>query len=100
MQFTRPAANARRRPAPRAAVVALALLTSSAALAATAVVPTDFATIQEAVDAVQGTANALVRIDSNATFVETVHATESVAIEAGTLEGLRTRIERAQARAG
>jgi hypothetical protein len=46
-------------------------------------VPTDYATIQLAVNAVQGTEDALVRIDSNAIFTETVTATQSVAIEAG-----------------
>lgn len=55
-----------------------------AARADTAVVPTDFATIQAAVNAVQGTADALVRIDSNGIFVETVIATQSVAIQGGT----------------
>ncbi|QQR74002.1 MAG: hypothetical protein IPJ17_21470 [Holophagales bacterium] len=56
---------------------------SAAAHAATAVVPTDYATIQAAVNAVQGTSDALVRIDSNDTFVETVVAQQSVRIEGG-----------------
>lgn len=66
----------------RRALVLVAFV-AAPVLAATAVVPTDHATIQAAVTAVQGTAGALVRIDSNATFVETVTATLSVAIEAG-----------------
>lgn len=53
----------------------------------TAVVPTDFPSIQQAVDAVQGTPDALVRIDSSAVFAGTVVAAESVRIEAG--EGFR-----------
>ena len=48
-----------------------------------AVVPTDHATVQAAVDAVQGLPGATVRIDSNATFVETVTIHESLVLEAG-----------------
>ena len=48
-----------------------------------AVVPTDHVTIQAAVDAVQGMPGATVRIDSNATFVETVTIHESLVLEAG-----------------
>jgi hypothetical protein len=78
-----------------AALMLLALLAPSAVMADTAVVPTDYPTVQQAVDAVQGTAGALVRIDSNATFSETVTATESVSIEAGigfspTIQGTAT----------
>ena len=51
--------------------------------AATVTVPTDHATIQDAVNAVQGTAGALVIVDSDATFDETVTVTDSVTIEAG-----------------
>jgi hypothetical protein len=70
-----------------------ALLLAAPSRADTAVVPTDFATVQAAVDAVQGTPDALVRIDSSATFVGRVTVTESVRIEAGagfrpTLEGV------------
>jgi len=73
----------------------LVLLMPTAVLADTAVVPTDYPTVQLAVDAVQGTVGALVRIDSNATFSETVTATESVSIEAGigfspTIQGTAT----------
>jgi hypothetical protein len=60
----------------------LALLATPLA-ADTAVVPTDFATIQAAVAAVEGTPDAFVRIDSDATFVERVTATRSVLIAAG-----------------
>jgi hypothetical protein len=60
-------------------VVLILLLAVAPAAADLAVVPDDFATIQQAVQAVQGTADALVRIDSNATFAETVTATASVA---------------------
>jgi hypothetical protein len=67
----------------RRCLLALALASAAPAAADTAVVPTDFATIQEAVDAVQGTPNPLVRIDSDATFTEMVAATQSVTIEAG-----------------
>ena len=66
-----------------AAWLAALALAAAPAGADTAVVPADHATIQAAVTAVQGTAGALVRIDSNATFTELVTATESVAIEAG-----------------
>ena len=65
------------------AFAVLAVRSPRAAQGATAVVPTDYATIQLAVNAVQGTEDALVRIDSNAIFTETVTATQSVAIEAG-----------------
>ena len=51
--------------------------------AETAVVPTDFPTVQAAIEAVQGTAGALVRIDSSATFAESVAVTESITIEGG-----------------
>jgi hypothetical protein len=69
-----------------------ALLTSAAALVlatqptsgATGVVPTQYASVQAAVTAVQGTADARVRIDSNDTFDETVRIDDSVVIEAGT----------------
>jgi hypothetical protein len=61
----------------------MAIMFPNVALAATAIVPTNHATIQQAVNAVQGTENALVRIDSNALFTENVIATQSVAIEAG-----------------
>jgi hypothetical protein len=79
----------------KAAFAILVLLMPSAVLADTAVVPTDYPTVQQAVDAVQGTVGALVRIDSNATFSETVTATESVSIEAGigfspTIQGTAT----------
>lgn len=73
------------RPIPlRLAPVVAALLAVPAPLtAATAVVPTDFPTIQQAVDAVQGTPSALVLIESDATFVEAVRITASVTIRAG-----------------
>jgi hypothetical protein len=61
----------------------MAIMLPHVAGAATAIVPTDHATIQQAVNAVQGTENALVRIDSNAIFTENVIATQSVAVEAG-----------------
>jgi hypothetical protein len=54
-----------------------------AADAATVTIPTDHATVQSAVNAVQGTSNATVIINSDATFVETVTITQSVTIEAG-----------------
>ena len=47
-------------------------------------VPGDYATIQAAVNAVQGTAGALVTINSSGTFVENVIVTQSVAIVGGT----------------
>lgn len=63
---------------------AAALLAAAAPLAgATAVVPTDFPTIQQAVDAVQGTPSALVLVESDATFVEAVRITASVTVRAG-----------------
>lgn len=76
-------------------IAALGALAPLAAHGATAVVPTDHATIQDAVNAVQGTDAALVRIDSNSTFTETVTATQSVVIEAGlgfspTIQGAST----------
>jgi hypothetical protein len=69
------------------------LLLAAPSRADLAVVPADFATVQGAVDAVQGTPEALVRIDSSATFVGRVTVSESVRIEAGsgfrpTLEGV------------
>jgi hypothetical protein len=64
-------------------LLVLGLATAASAAADTAVVPTEFATIQEAVDAVQGTPSPLVRIDSDATFTEMVAVTQSVTIEAG-----------------
>jgi hypothetical protein len=72
----------------RSVSLALALLAAGSLLdrsatAATAVVPTDYATIQEAVDAVQGTPDALVRIDSNDTFAGSVGISDSVLIAAG-----------------
>ena len=63
-----------------AGVLVVAALPASAA---SVVVPTDHATIQDAVNAVQGTAGALVTIDSDAIFDETVTITDSVTIEAG-----------------
>jgi hypothetical protein len=53
------------------------------ASAATGVVPSQYSTVQDAVTAVQGTADARVRIDSNDTFDETVRISDSVVIEAG-----------------
>lgn len=86
---------ARRRRAGTAGLLALLTLGATVARADTAVVPTDYATVQAAINAVQGTAGALVRIDSNATFEETVVISQSVRIEAGvgatpTLEGADT----------
>lgn len=51
--------------------------------AETAVVPTDFPTVQAAIEAVQGTVGARVRIDSSATFAESVAVNESITIEGG-----------------
>lgn len=59
------------------------IVTSAFCLADTATVPGTHATIQAAVDAVQGTSGALVTINSNATFPENVLVTESVEIVAG-----------------
>ena len=74
----------RKPPALSFAVLAsIAVLAPPSAWAATVVVPDDFATVQAAVDAVQGTPDPVVRIDSDATFVETVIANLSVSIEAG-----------------
>jgi hypothetical protein len=61
----------------------LALSASRPAAADLAVVPTGYATIQAAVDAVQGTPDATVRIDSGGIFEENVSVAESVAIVAG-----------------
>jgi hypothetical protein len=66
----------------RRSLSALALAAAVPAAADTVVVPTDFATIQEAVDAVQGTINPIVQIASDATFTEMVVVTQSVTIEA------------------
>jgi len=63
--------------------LAIGTLFSQVGLAATAIVPTDYATIQAAVTAVQGTAGALVTVNSNATFTENITATQSVEIAAG-----------------
>ena len=52
-------------------------------LALSVTVPGDYATIQSAISAVQGTPGAQVTINSNATFVENITATQSVAIQAG-----------------
>lgn len=60
----------------------LAMSLSVPALATTVVVPTDFATIQDAVDAAQGTTNGRVVIMSDATFDETVLISESLVLEA------------------
>jgi len=57
---------------------------ASPLLADTAIVPTDYATVQGAVNAVQGTPDPTVIIESNAIFDETVTITESVTIEPGT----------------
>jgi len=62
---------------------AMGLFCSSGAIAATAIVPTDYATIQAAVTAVQGTVGAQVIVNSNATFPENIIATQSVWIAAG-----------------
>jgi hypothetical protein len=66
---------------------AMAALGTEAARGATAVVPTDFATIQAAVTAVEGTPQALVRIESDAVFTETIVARGSVTIAGA--EGFR-----------
>jgi len=77
---------ARRRRASAAAFVCLAAATAPAR-ADLAVVPVPYATIQSAVDAVQGTPDALVRIDSHGLFPEQVVVSESVAITGGTVDG-------------
>lgn len=76
----------RRRGRVAAALVAPLALAFAvhAAFATSVVVPTDYATIQAAVTAVQGSSGATVEIDSNATFAESVVATDSVTIQAGT----------------
>jgi hypothetical protein len=57
---------------------------SSAAHAATiVVVPDDYASIQDAIDATQGKLDAVVRIDSNRVFDETLHISQSIRLEAG-----------------
>jgi hypothetical protein len=71
--------------------LALTLLTS-AATADVAVVPADYETVQAAIDAVQGRPGAVVRIESDDTFVGALRVDASVAIEGGagffpTLEG-------------
>lgn len=53
------------------------------ASADTATVPSPYATIQDAVNAVQGTSDPLVVINSNSIFVETVTITSAVTIQAG-----------------
>lgn len=72
----------RRRSLSALVLSALAPFAAAPVAADTAVVPTDFATIQEAVDAVQGTPGALVQIASNAVFTERVTVTQSLTIEA------------------
>ncbi|MEM7048532.1 MAG: right-handed parallel beta-helix repeat-containing protein [Acidobacteriota bacterium] len=59
-----------------------ASLVAAGALADTVTVPTDHATIQAAIDDVQGTAGALVWIDSDDTFNEDLTIVDSVAIRA------------------
>jgi hypothetical protein len=53
------------------------------AAAELAIVPRDHPTVQRAIDAVAGTPDARVRIDSNRTFDETLRIRASVVIEAG-----------------
>jgi len=65
------------------AFVLLSILSAKTGHAATAIVPTGYPTVQQAVNAVQGTVTPLVIINSNATFTETVTITQSVTIEAG-----------------
>ena len=72
------------------ALVAVALLISlgaGGARADVALVPRQYTTLQQAVDAVAGTANALVLIDSDGVFDESLEISHSVAIAGG--EGYR-----------
>ena len=65
-----------------AAALAGMLLAAVQIAADTAIVPDDFPTIQQAVDAVQGTPSPRVIIASDATFVEAVRVVASVSIRA------------------
>jgi hypothetical protein len=69
----------------RSLQLATAVLVATAipAAAATAVVPRDYRTIQEAIYAVAGTSDPRVRIDSNKAFDETLRISDDVTIEAG-----------------
>jgi hypothetical protein len=51
--------------------------------ATTVVVPRDYPSIQQAIDATQGRLDAVVRIDSNRVFDETLHIERSIRLEAG-----------------
>ena len=64
--------------------VATFLCVAAESHATTAAVPGDYPTVQQAVTAVQGTTDPKVIINSDGTFTESVMATESVTIEAGT----------------
>jgi hypothetical protein len=60
----------------------LAAASAFPAFAGVVAVPQDYPTIQQAIDAVQGTEGATVRISSNKTFDETLRIEDSVVLEA------------------
>ncbi|GAB4191214.1 MAG: hypothetical protein Tsb002_19700 [Wenzhouxiangellaceae bacterium] len=62
-------------------VIGASILDSGLAQAATATVPTDFATVQQAIDAVQGTTDATVLIDSDGLFNESVTISDSLLLQ-------------------
>lgn len=64
--------------------IVLSIFSATLTNAATAIIPTGYSTVQDAVNAVQGTVDPRVIINSNAIFAETVTITQSVIIEAGT----------------